>query len=269
MLSISTYIAIFLYLIATTLQLFALKGQAKASPVMIKLIAGSGVILHTFSVYGVLHQTGGINLGFFIAGSLVAWLVATVVVISSVRQPIENLFIGVLPMAAISAALAAWGPNLGVAKIFHGGLIIHILLSILAYSMLTVATFQAFLLSKQDQALKQHHTRGLVASLPPLQTMERLLFEMLWIGTVLLTASLVTGFIFLDNIFAQHLVHKTLLSIIAWLLYAILLWGRVFRGWRGHRAARWTISGFFLLMLSFFGSKLVLELIDVWTNAKS
>ncbi|WP_028468008.1 cytochrome C assembly family protein [Neptunomonas japonica] len=261
MLTLSTLIAVFLYLIAAILQFKLLKQQTSSSA-MIKAIAGAGAIVHTFSVYSVLHQPDGINLGFFIAGSLIGWLVAAVVIISSLRQPIENLFIGVLPMAALTAALSVWGPNLGVAKIYQGGLIIHILLSILSYSIFTVATFQAFLLSKQDLALKQHHTRGLVASLPPLQTMERLLFEMIWIGMILLTASLVTGFIFLDDLFSQHLVHKTILSIIAWILYAILLWGRSMRGWRSHRAVRWTVSGFFILMLSFFGSKLVLDIID-------
>ncbi len=261
MLTLSTLFAVFLYLIAATLQFQSLKKQTKR-PVLVKLITAAGVILHTFSVYSVLHQPNGINLGFFIAGSLVAWLVAVVVIISSFRHPIENLFIGVLPMAALNAALSVWGPNLGIAKIYQGGLIVHILLSILAYSVFTIATFQAFLLSKQDQALKLHHTRGLVASLPPLQTMERLLFEMIWIGMILLTASLVTGFLFLDNLFAQQLVHKTLLSIMAWILYAILLWGRTVLGWRSHRAVRWTVSGFFLLMLGFFGSKLVLDIID-------
>lgn len=261
MLTLSTLIAVFLYLLAATLQFQALKNQNNTSA-LIKFISTLGVILHTFSVYAVLHQPSGINLGFFIAGSLVAWLVAAIVIFSSFRHPIENLFMGVLPLAALTAALSVWGPNLGIAKIYQGGLIVHILLSILAYSIFTVATFQAFLLSKQDQALKQHHTRGLVASLPPLQTMERLMFEMIWIGMILLTASLITGFLFLDNLFAQHLVHKTLLSIMAWILYAILLWGRTVLGWRSHRAVRWAVSGFFLLMLGFFGSKLVLDIID-------
>lgn len=93
--------------------------------------------------------------------------------------------------------------------------------------------------------------------------MERLLFELIWIGMALLTASLVSGFIFVDNLFAQHLVHKTVLSIAAWLLYAVLLWGHKVQGWRSQRAVRWTVSGFFLLMLGFFGSKLVLETIGV------
>lgn len=263
MLALSTLVAIFFYLTAATLQFMALKKQPRTSTRVIRHLAAIAIAAHTLSVYSVLHRPEGINLGFFIAGSLVAWLVALVVVISSLRQRVENLFIAVLPMAALTALLSVWGPDLGVARLYDGGLIIHILLSILAYSIFTLATFQAFLFSMQEQALKQHQTRGIITSLPPLQTMERLLFELIWIGMALLTASLVSGFIFVDNLFAQHLVHKTVLSIAAWLLYAVLLWGHKVQGWRSQRAVRWTVSGFFLLMLGFFGSKLVLETIGV------
>lgn len=261
MLTITTLLAIVIYLSAAIFQYRVLKGQTSVSAPQIKALSAAAVLLHTGSLYSVLHQPEGINLGFFIAGSLVGWMVAAIVLISSLRQKIENLFIGVFPMAALTVFLSVWGPDLGTAKFYQGGLIIHILLSILAYSIFTIATFQAFMLAKQNQALKQHHTRGLVASLPPLQTMERLLFEVLWTGMILLTAALITGFFFIENIFAQHLVHKTIFSILAWCIYALLLWGHLALGWRGHRAIRWTVIGFFLLMIGFFGSKLVVEIL--------
>ena len=91
--------------------------------------------------------------------------------------------------------------------------------------------------------------------------MESLLFQMIATGFTLLTLALVTGVLFLEDIFAQHLVHKTVLSIIAWGVFAILLWGRWRFGWRGRVAIRWTIGGFIFLMLAYFGSKFVLELI--------
>ena len=67
--------------------------------------------------------------------------------------------------------------------------------------------------------------------------------------------------IFLEDIFAQHLVHKTVLSLVAWCIFAILLWGRHVLGWRGNTAVKLTLAGFVVLMLAFFGSKLVLEVI--------
>ena len=91
--------------------------------------------------------------------------------------------------------------------------------------------------------------------------MESLLFEMISVGFVLLTLSLASGLFFLEQIFAQQLAHKTVLSILAWLVFATLLWGRFRWGWRGRKALAWTISGFISLLLAYFGSKAVLELI--------
>lgn len=93
--------------------------------------------------------------------------------------------------------------------------------------------------------------------------MEKLLFQMIGAGFVLLSISLLTGALFLQDIFAQHLVHKTTLSIMAWLVFGILLTGRLVRGWRGKTALVWTLSGLGLLIVGYFGSKLVLEFILV------
>ena len=91
--------------------------------------------------------------------------------------------------------------------------------------------------------------------------MESMLFEIVWVGLLLLTVAIGSGFLFLDDIFAQHLVHKTVLSICAWALFATLLWGRHYLGWRSQMAARFTLGGFIALMLAYAGSKFVLELI--------
>jgi ABC-type uncharacterized transport system permease subunit len=91
--------------------------------------------------------------------------------------------------------------------------------------------------------------------------MEYLLFQMLTTGIVFLTLSLASGFLFIEDLFAQHLVHKTVLSILAWIIFTGLLIGRSRYGWRGQTAIRWTLIGFALLLLAYFGSKLVLELI--------
>ena len=117
------------------------------------------------------------------------------------------------------------------------------------------------LLAIQDRHLHNRQPGGFIRALPPLQVMEALLFQMIGVGYVLLTLALLTGILFLEDIFAQHLVHKTVLSIIAWLVFGILLWGRWHFGWRGRVAIRWTIGGFIFLMLAYFGSKFVLELI--------
>ena len=109
--------------------------------------------------------------------------------------------------------------------------------------------------------LKTNYTSLLIRNLPPLQTMESLLFEMIWTGLILLTLGMISGTIFIDDLFAQHLVHKTILSIIAWAIFAALLTGRQLKGWRGITASKWTLWGCLFLMLGYFGSKLVIEFI--------
>jgi len=87
------------------------------------------------------------------------------------------------------------------------------------------------------------------------------LFEVIIVGFISLTVSLGSGLLFLENMFAQHLVHKTILSIFAWFVFLTLLIGHWKLGWRGRTAIRWTLSGFISLMLAYFGSKFVLEIL--------
>jgi len=135
----------------------------------------------------------------------------------------------------------------------------HIMVSVIAYSLITLGAFQAGLLAYQDRSIKRHHPGGFIRFLPPLHDMETLLFQFLGFGFLCLSASLLTGFLYLEDIFAQHLVHKTALSIVGLMILGVLLFGRLKFGWRGRTAIRWTLSSFAFLMLAFFGSKLVLE----------
>lgn len=141
------------------------------------------------------------------------------------------------------------------------GLETHILFSLLAYSLLSIAVAQAILLAIQDKYLHNKHPSGFLRSLPSLETMEIMLFRIIGLGIVALSISLLSGFIYLEDMFAQHLVHKTILSLIAWAVFVVLLWGHYKFGWRGKIAIKWSISGFTLLMLAYFGSKFVIELV--------
>ena len=120
---------------------------------------------------------------------------------------------------------------------------------------------QAIVVGVQAHMLHIRQPGGFVRALPPLNAMERLLFQLLGIGFALLSIGLLTGFVYLDDMFAQHLVHKTVLSIVAWCVFGTLLLGRYLWGWRGQRAVSWTLAGLAFLVLAYFGSKFVLELI--------
>ncbi len=225
------------------------------------LIALTAILVHAFLLYPEVFTPGGLNLGFVYAASLIALTSAVLLTISAMFQPVGNLGIALFPVAAATIGLLLAYPNGHLLTGASWQLQVHILCSLLAYSILGLAVFQAILLSIQDRHLRNRQPGGFIRALPPLAVMESLLFQMIATGFALLTLALVTGFLFLEDIFAQHLVHKTTLSIIAWVVFGILLWGRWRFGWRGRTTRRWTIGGFIFLMLAYFGSKFVLELI--------
>ena len=222
----------------------------------------AGLLLHTWLLWDSIFSHAGLNLGFFNALALASWTVVALLLVSSLTKPVENLSLILLPIAALTLGLEArYGEVSFLGTAASWSLKIHVLLSMLAYSLLTLAAVQAVLLAIQDHHLHHRHLRGFVRSLPPLETMESMLFEMIAAGFVLLTLALISGFAFLEDMFAQHLVHKTVLSTLAWLVFGGLLVGRFRYGWRGRTAIVWTLSGFPILILAYFGSKAVLQLI--------
>lgn len=220
------------------------------------------MLLHATLLYLDLHTPEGVKLSFFNAASLIMWVMALLWVLSVRVKPVESLGLVLFPLAALSILLAALFPSHSTLHAsLQFGTKLHILSSILAYSLLFLGAVQAVFLALQEKQLRRKHPGLVMRRLPPLQVMEQLLFQMLTGGFLLLTASLLSGAMFLEDIFAQHLVHKTILSMLAWGIFALLLWGRWRYGWRGRTAVRWTLIGFTVLMLAYFGSKLVLELI--------
>lgn len=220
------------------------------------------IVLHILASIDDVDAAGTINLGFLNALSLVSLFVVCILLLVSLAKPVDKLGIIIFPLAALVLTLKMSFPIGNHApKDYSWPMRVHILVSMLAFSFLNIAALQSILLALQEWRLRTHHMSRFSRSLPPLQTMEALLFQLIGAGFVLLSVSLLTGFVFLENLFAQHLVHKTVLSIAAWLVFAVLLWGRIVHGWRGQTAIRWTLSGFAALMLGYFGSKVVLELI--------
>jgi ABC-type uncharacterized transport system permease subunit len=128
-----------------------------------------------------------------------------------------------------------------------------------AAALLFAAAVTAGLLVFLDRRLRTRRIADLPSVLPPLDALEKVMFRLIGAGFALLTVALLTGFVFVTNLDAQHLVHKTVLSVIAWILFGILLIGRIRKGWRGRSAVRWTLSGFGFLAVAYFGAKFVLE----------
>lgn len=259
----SSIAAIVLYgLAAILLAVPLLRGGHRPSRGLLFGLGFIAVAAHAISAATTIYTPHGIDLGFFRVSSLIFWVICLISLLSSLRRPLHNLLAVLFPLAmlAIIVSSLVHGPNTELPRL-DLGLTTHILLSILAYSVLTIAALQAAALAVQEHQLKQRHLRGVVQALPPLQTMESMLFELLWAGVILLTLAIATGFFYVSDLFAQHLVHKTILSIAAWLTFTLLLAGHHTFGWRSQTAVRWTLGGFIALMLAYFGTKLVLEVI--------
>lgn len=249
------------YVIASVLIARELMSQREHSPIAIKL-AWFGALLHSAYLLLILRQHSGFNFSFFNTAALVALFIVLLLLFAALDKPVEKLGIAIFPLSAILLTLDMILPDRPHQLGTHNWqMSLHILSSIVAFSLLNIGAIQAVLLAIQDQQLRSHHPKRLILALPPLQAMETLLFQMLAAGLFFLSVSLVTGFIFIEDLFAQHLVHKTVLAIFAWIIFSALLFGRLRYGWRGNVAIQWTLIGFVLLLLAYFGSKLVLELI--------
>lgn len=260
MLVVTGIFAALCYAVATAMQFQnILKGSGLQTRV--KLVGCLAVAAHALTVFADFTGADGIDLGIYPMLSLMALTIGAIVLISSLRRPVDNLFILIFPLALTTVLLQTFIPGNDVPRnVMTNGILAHVVLSIAAYSLLTIAATQAVLLSFGDYRLR-HHQLAVVRNMPPLQTMEQLMFEMLWAGLVFLTLSIATGFIFLEDISGPGLIHHTVITLLAWLVFLVLLWGRFQLGWRGVIASRWTLAGFVLLALGYFGSKAVLEVI--------
>ena len=219
------------------------------------------VALHTASIISASLQYQGVSSSFFDALSITALIVVATTLACQLKQAVTALLIPVFFIAAICLAQASFFSHHTPISATSSGMLVHILSSIIAYSLLSLATLQALALQRLENNLKHRDEHSWMQKLPPLQTLEALLFQTVAAGWLLLTLSLVSGALFIDDLFAQHLAHKTLFSLLSWLLFGVLLLGRQYYGWRGRTALHWILVAFFSLLLAYFGSKFVFEVL--------
>jgi ABC-type uncharacterized transport system permease subunit len=225
-------------------------------------LAPSGLLLHLWALSIALIHQGSLRIGVTEAASLFAWQSALLLWLFSFREPIAINGVALYPMAGLFALWAALVPSpVSEVRVDEWQVSVHVLLSLLSAGLLTLAAVQSVALAVQDRLLHRHRLApaGAGGRMPPLQTMERVLFQLIAVGFALLSLTLLSGLWFVHDWLAQHLAHKTVLSITAWLIFGVLLWGRWRYGWRGRTAIRWALAGYATLILAYFGSKLILE----------
>lgn len=229
--------------------------------------------LHGLLLYGILVAPDSPRFGFAFALSATLWMVVFIYWWESFFVNLEGILPVALGLAAPCSLLTIWFPGL-VRSATPFEFRLHLLLSIFATGVLTVALLHALLMALVDRLLHNARNRpgspasggllaGPLAGLPPLLTLERLLFRLIGIAFALLTLTLATGLALSDTLFGRALRfnHETVFAVVAWVVFAILLAGRHFYGWRGRTALRWTLAGFMLVILANIGSTFVLEVV--------
>ncbi|PMR71027.1 cytochrome C assembly family protein [Halomonas heilongjiangensis] len=254
-------LAFILYVAAASWQALTLARRVPSRPELVRGLGVLGLLCHLPLAAGLFGQGQALLPGLSTSAIVAGAVAVLLLIVVSLFKPVLNAAVGLFPLAGAALLLATGLPSPERTGGLTPGIALHALSSVLAFAVLAIAAAQAVLLGLQNQALRHHHTRGIVQALPPLTTMERILFELIWAGLALLTMSIASGFLFVDNMFAQHLAHKTILSLAAWVIFSVLLFSHHRLGWRGMRAVRWTLGGCAVLLLAYFGSKFVLEVV--------
>jgi ABC-type uncharacterized transport system permease subunit len=217
------------------------------------------IIGHSDAIMLMMRTRGAFSIGLFEAVSLLAWTLGVLACLISIER--QNRVLGAILMASAACGAALTGAGRSFAESTSSGweLTAHILLSMGAAALLFAAAVTALLLVFLDRRLRTRRIADLPSIMPPLDALEKVMFRLIGAGFALLTLALFTGFVFVTNFFTQNLVQKTVLSLLAWLIFGVLLVGRLRFGWRGRSAVRWTLSGFAVLAVAYFGVKFVLE----------
>lgn len=246
-----------IYTIAATLQGFNLTRRWQLSRWWVLLLGTIAVLMHGQLLHHWIDVAGGQNLSALNMLSLLTWLVSLLVIVVALFKPVENLAVFIFPLATASILSAAMVPSERiVATVNAPPQLAHILLSVFTFSVLVVAGLQALLVAMQEQHLRAKRTIGLLERLPSLEVMEKLLFQLIVAGFVLLTVLLGSSYYFFHAAIWQQLLHKTIIAFLAWTVFAVLLLGRQFLGWRGRKTVYTTLAGVLLLLITYAGSQL-------------
>ena len=191
--------------------------------------------------------------------SLIGLQLGAIALLGALVQNLRGFSAGLLLLAAFMALAAGPAHIADTGTVLTWQMRTHILTSLFAYGLLTVGAIVAVFGLVQLRRLKSARLSAANQLFAPLETTESLLFAITIAGFAVLALAVISGFTFVEDLFAQHLVHKTILSLLALVVFGVLLVGRHFAGWRGRRALYLYLVGFGILCLAYFGSRFILE----------
>lgn len=252
-------LALLAYLIATCAIVLRLFHPAGPNFKWVFSAATAAVVLHMFALVGAIFTAEGQNFSLQNVSSLICWLITLSFTLISLRAPAILLLPLVYGFAALLMLVTLLVPE--AVQIQHivqnPGLLIHIVLAVVAYVVLSMATLYSIQVAYISYKLKHKDFSGVSRFLPPLMQAEKLQFRLLAVGTFTLTIALITGIPYTTN----WLEHKSLLSSLALVIFMVLCWGHARLGWRGKTAISLTLTGTTLLTLAYFGSRFVKEVL--------
>jgi len=224
----------------------------------------AALLLHAWLAWNDVVTPEGLDLSFANAVSVVALLVAVVARLSGLLRTLPAIGTVVLPVAAVAALLPVAFPRPHDYPFAHQPLAAaHVAVALVSYALFLVAAVQALILMGLEKRLHRRLPDPAGDSLPPLLTLERFLFRLVTLGFVLLTLTMASGILFSEQLFGRAVMftHKSVFSVLGWLTFGGLLWGRWRYGWRGRVALRWILAGTLFVFLAYLGSKFVLEVV--------
>ncbi|MEM9102790.1 MAG: cytochrome c biogenesis protein CcsA [Pseudomonadota bacterium] len=221
--------------------------------------AGIGLLFHALSLYHLFFTPTGQNFALFNVVALVSFICIVLLTVSHIKNDASALLFIVVPIGVISLFSAQLvSSNQPIHSHILGWPLVHIITAVTAYSLFSLAALQAVLMNVLDNRLRKNPSH-ISPLLPPVQTMDNFLFQLISTGFILLTVALTSASIYSIELIKSQPLHKLVLSIGSWLVFLALLVGRHRFGWRGKTAVRWTLWGVSLLVLGYLGSKLALE----------
>jgi ABC-type uncharacterized transport system permease subunit len=238
--------------------------RGETPPTVRSFAIGVALGVHAAVMARAIVRPDGLDLSFVNALSLVAGLAVLVAWISGALRILPGVATMILPVAALCAALPSLTRTPHLFAYADAPLAAaHISVALIAYALFVVAAMQAVVLTGVEKRLHRGAPAATAHEAPPLLTLERYLFRLIAIGFVLLTITLVSGFLFSEELFGKPvtLTHKNVFSVAGWLTFGALLFGRWRYGWRGRVALKWILAGTVLLVLGYLGSKFVLEVL--------
>lgn len=266
--------AILLHLLAATL--YAMLGAAQTrvmvhskgvlepvSPLR-RVVLLAALLAHGAALHAGIFGTGQMMFSFGLTASLMFWLAVAFYWIESFYARLDGLYLPALLAGMLGSVLPMVFAGRFPAPFAESALFrAHFIVAMLAYSLFTLAALHAMLMMAAERQLHRGRLSRWIGRLPPLMTMEALLFRLVGIAFVLLTLTVASGAVFSMQVTGVpfRVEHKTVFTLFSWAFFGILLLGRWRRGWRGRRALRWTLAGFVALLLAYLGSRFVLEVL--------